>query len=241
MIRRPTAVALMILALAAPAVAQDDAARLLEQADRFRADWPSLRLTTRIDTYDGERLTESAAFEVALKGEDSLITFLSPRSKGQTLLMRGDDMWLYLPAVARGVRITPLQRLAGNTSNGDLARLRFAVDYSASLGGEETIGDTACVVLELRARRPSAAYQRVRYAVRKEDGLPIRAEYFLASGRPIKTAFFEDVRPFAGRPTVARIVIVDEIRKASKSVMVFERIVPQPIDDRVFSPSRAGG
>jgi len=113
-----------------------DAVHLLEQADHFRGDWPSVRLKTRIENFDRGHLTESADFDVAIKGENSLVTFLSPKEKGQVLLMRGDDMWLYLPAVSRGVRITAMQRLLGNASNGDVARLRYAIDYSATVGSE---------------------------------------------------------------------------------------------------------
>lgn len=217
-----------------------DATRLLEQSDRFRGDWPAMRLKVRIDNYDAARLTESADFDVAVKGENSLVTFLSPKNKGQVLLMRGDDMWLYLPDVSRGVRITPMQRLVGNTSNGDLARLRYALDYSAAIAGEEDGNGTRCVVLDLTARRKSAAYQRVRYVIRKGDALPIKAEYFLESGRPLKTAFFEDVKVFAGRPIVSRLVIVDAIKRDSKTIMTFDRFTPQAIDDRVFNVTRAG-
>src|SRR5688572_23400927 len=80
--------------------AQDEAGRILLESDRFRGDWPSVIARTRIDNYEGERLSESADFEVSIKGSNSLVRFLSTRSKGQSLLMRGDDMWFYLPAVA---------------------------------------------------------------------------------------------------------------------------------------------
>src|SRR5882757_6614578 len=127
-----------------------DAVHLLEEADHFRGDWPSVRLKTRIENFEHGRLTESADFDVAIKGENSVVTFLSPKNKGQVLLMRGDDMWLYLPAVSRGVRITAMQRLLGNASNGDVARLRYAIDYSAAAVAEESIDEVPCVALELR-------------------------------------------------------------------------------------------
>jgi outer membrane lipoprotein-sorting protein len=233
-------IATIVCAPPALAAQDADAIRLLEQSDRFRGDWPSMQLKVRIDNYDGARLTESADFDVAVKGENSLITFRSPKNKGQVLLMRGDDMWLYLPDVARGVRITPMQRLVGNTSNGDLARLRYAIDYSAVMAGEEDVNGTRCVVLDLTARRKSAAYQRVRYLVRKGDALPIKAEYFFESGRPFKTASFEELKVFADRLTISRLVILDAIKRDSKTIMTFDRFTPQPIDDRVFNVTRAG-
>lgn len=242
---RTFVIAAAMLVLSSPSfIAQSstfDAVHLLEQADHFRGDWPSVRLKTRIENFDHGHLTESADFEVAIKGENSLVTFLSPKNKGQVLLMRSDDMWLYLPAVSRGVRITAMQRLLGNASNGDVARLRYAIDYSATVVSEETVDDVPCVTLELRAKRPSAAYQRIRYLVRKSDGLPITADYFLASGRAIKSAKFTDLKTMAGRAVITRIVIADQIKHESETIMTFDGFAPQAIDDRVFNPARSGG
>ena len=140
-------------------------------------------MQVRLTNYDADRVTEEAEFEVSVKGDNSLVRFLSVRSKGQSLLMRGDDMWFFLPAVARPVRITPIQRLLGNVSNGDLARLRYAVDYDATIEGDADAGGVTCTVLDLRARRKGATYQRVRYFLRKSDARPVRAEYFLTSGK----------------------------------------------------------
>jgi putative ABC transport system permease protein len=223
------------LAHAAPSA---EAMRILEQADRFRGAWPSLRVRTRIDNYEGDKLSETADFDVAVKGENSLVTFLSPKTKGQSLLMRGDDMWIYLPSVARGVRITPIQRLLGNASNGDLARLRYAIDYAPAIAGEETIDGVPCVMLDLQAMRRAATYQRIRYAVRKSDSMPLQAEFFLASGRHIKTAHFDEPKLFDGHLTITRIVIYDDLKSSSKTVMSFQDFVPQRIDDKIFNPSR---
>ena len=148
-------------------------------------------------------------------------------------------MWFYLPAVARPVRITPIQRLIGNTSNGDLARLRYADDYSATLAGEEVVNGVPSVILELKAMRKSATYQRIRYAVRKSDSMPVRAEYFLTSGRQLKTAFFEEPKLFAGQTVMSRMVIVDQINPLSRTVITFTDFVPKSIDDKVFNPARS--
>lgn len=230
----------IVLALfASSGHAEDEASRLLAQSDRFRGDWPSVVVRTRIDNYESDRLSESADFEVFVKGQNSLVRFLSTRTKGQSLLMRGDDMWFYLPTVARPVRITPIQRLIGNTSNGDLARLRYADDYAATIAGAETIEGADCVILELKAIRKAATYQRIRYALRKADSMPVRAEFFVRSGRQLKTAFFEQPRVLAGRTVVSRIVISDHVNPKLKTMMTFTDFTPKAIDDKVFNPSRS--
>jgi outer membrane lipoprotein-sorting protein len=237
--------AMVILATisVAPAFAQppaDEAQRILARADRFRGGWPSVVQHTRIDNYDGDALVESAEFEVSLKGENSVVRFLSVKNKGQSLLMRGDDMWYFLPAVARPIRITPIQRLLGNASNGDVARVRYSIDYEAAVAGEETIDGTRCTVLELRAKRKGATYQRMRYAVRHSDAMPVRAEFFLGSGKQTKTAFFQEPRAEAGEMVLTRLVIYDHIKASSRTVMQFSGFTPRDLPDKMFNPARSG-
>jgi putative ABC transport system permease protein len=222
------------------AVSSSAAQQLLERADRFRGGWPSVVQHTRIDNYDGDTLVESADFEVSLKGENSLVRFLSAKNKGQTLLMRGDDMWYFLPSVSRPIRITPIQRLLGNASNGDVARVRYAIDYEPTLAGEETIAGTKCTILELRAKRKGATYQRMRYAVRHTDARPVRAEFFLGSGKQTKTAFFEEPRTEGGQTVMSRLVIVDHIKDGSKTIMEFSGFTPRELPDKLFNPARSG-
>lgn len=234
-----TAAALMALGVSMRA--DGDAAKLLALADAFRGGFDSGVVEVKLTNYEANRVVEEADFEVSVKGENSLVKFLSVRSKGQSLLMRGDDMWLFLPAVARPVRITPIQRLLGNVSNGDLARLRYSIDYEASIAGEEQADGAACTVLDLHAKRKGATYQRVRYTVRTSDGRPVRAEYFLTSGKAIKSASFGELRDMNGRPTVTRIQIDDAMRSDSKTTVDFLSLTPRALPDKLFSPVRAGG
>ena len=65
--------------------------------------------------------------------------------RGQALLMRERDLWIFLPAVSQPVRLSLSQRLTGQVANGDLARANFAGDYTATLDGRENAwtGSTA--------------------------------------------------------------------------------------------------
>jgi outer membrane lipoprotein-sorting protein len=234
--------ALMIMTVAgAGATATDRAADLLERSDAFRATFDSFAVRVKLTNHDDGRAVEEAEFDVSVKGDNSLVRFLSIRSKGQSLLMRGDDMWLFLPSVARPVRITPIQRLMGNVSNGDLARLRYAADYTAAIEKEEVADGEACTVLELKARRKAATYQRVRYFVRTLDARPVKAEYFLTSGKVVKRATFSGLREMAGRPILSRILIEDAERPASTTTIDLMSITARPLPDKLFSITRAEG
>ena len=229
------------LVLGSLLAAQESPEALLARADGFRGGFDSAVIRVKLTNYESDRVSEEADFEVSVKGENSLVKFLSVRSKGQSLLMRGDDMWFFLPAVARPVRITPIQRLLGNVSNGDLARLRYALDYSATIDGQTDVDGVPATVLDLRAKRKGATYQRVRYVIRRSDARPIKADYFLTSGKAMKTATFGGVRELAGRQTLTRIDIQDAAQAGSRTTIDILSIAPRELPDKLFSPVRAGG
>ena len=121
----------------------------------------------KITDYESGKPDEQHLYEVSQKGTDkTYVEFMSPREKGEHLLMLGDDMWVYLPDVSRPVRITPLERLTGDASNGDVARTNYAADYSPVYLRTEKVGTIECYVLELTAKRKGATYQRIVFWVR---------------------------------------------------------------------------
>ena len=129
---------------AAPPAAPD-AESLLKHSDEYRNGWPSYVLRVKITNYENDKPDEEKLYEVSQKGtEKTYVEFLSPRDKGRHMLMLSDDMWVYLPDTSRPVRITPLERLSGDASNGDVARTNFAVDYSPVFLRTEKVGAENC-------------------------------------------------------------------------------------------------
>lgn len=234
-------VAALGLLSSTPLGASDKASELLRLADQFRPTFDSFVTRVKLTNADEGKVIDEAEFEVSVKGDNSLVRFLSPRSKGQSVLMRGDDMWMFLPAVARPVRITPIQRLMGNVSNGDLARLRYAVDYGAVLAGATAIDGQVCDILELTARRKAATYQKIRYTVRRSDARPMSAEYFLTSGKAVKRATFEAPRGLGGRTILSRTVVTDTDRPRSVTTIELLSVVPKALADKIFNVARSDG
>ncbi len=147
--------------------ATPDAEALLKRSDSYRNGWPSYVLRVKITNYESGKADEEKLYEVSQKGtEKTYVEFLSPREKGEHLLMLGDDMWVYLPDTSRPVRITPLERLSGDASNGDVARTNYAVDYNPVYLRTEKVGNENCYVLDLTAKRKGATYQRILYWLR---------------------------------------------------------------------------
>ncbi len=226
-----------ILMLGAICAAADrpDPQRILELADQYRAGWTSFVLITRITNYKGDKLEDESQYEVYSQGTKSLVKFLNPRDKGRSLLMLEDDMWIYMPSTSRPIRITPMQRLTGNVSNGDVARTNYAGDYEATLLREEPVGDRLCFALELNARRRGATYPKIQYWVAKSDYSPCKAEFFLTSGKNHKTALYDSFADFQGKRLLTRMTIYDKIRRNDRSVMEFLRYAPREIPEKYFN------
>jgi len=212
----------------------------LKRSDAYRNGWPSYVLRVKITTYESNRADEEKLYEVSQKGtEKTYVDFLSPRDKGRHLLMLGDDMWIYLPDTSRPVRITPLERLSGDASNGDVARTNYSVDYTPVYVRSEKLGADECHVLELTAKRKGSTYQRILYWVRTEDARPERAEFYLTSGKHIKSATFDEYATVAGKPQLRRLTLYDEIRHNSRSVLEYTGIAPRELPDKLFYQGRA--
>ncbi len=201
---------------------------------------PRSSLRVKITNFESGKSDEERLYEVSQKGTDkTYVEFMSPREKGRHLLMLGDDMWIYLPDTSRPVRITPLERLSGDASNGDVARTNYAIDYSAVYVRTEKVGSEECHVLELTARRKGATYQRILYWLRAEDARPVRAEFYLTSGKHIKSATFDEYAPSGGKMLLRRLTLYDEIRHNSHSVLEYSDTAPRDLPDKLFYQGRA--
>jgi outer membrane lipoprotein-sorting protein len=219
--------------------ATPDAQTLLKRSDSYRNGWPSYALKVRITHYESGHADEEKLYEVSMKGtEKTYVEFLSPREKGQHLLMLGDDMWIYLPDTSRPIRITPLERLNGDASNGDVARTNYAVDYTPVYLRTEKVGAEDCYVLDLTAKRKGSTYQKIQYWLRVQDARPVKAEFYLTSGKHIKSATFDEYATVAGKPQLRRMTLYDQIRHNSRSVLEYSGIAPRNLPDKLFYQGR---
>jgi outer membrane lipoprotein-sorting protein len=194
----------------------------------------------KITDFESGRPDEEHLYEVSQKGTDkTYVNFMSPREKGEHLLMLGDDMWVYLPDTSRPVRITPLERLTGDASNGDVARTNYAADYSPVFLRAEKVGAVECYVLDLTAKRKGATYQRILYWLRLPDARPVRAEFYLTSGKHIKSATFDEYAPSSGKELLRKLTLYDEIRRNSHSVLEYSGATPRSLPDKLFNQGRS--
>jgi outer membrane lipoprotein-sorting protein len=192
--------------------AEPDLATVLKDADRFRAGADDLEVETHVvvTNRDGSPDKERRYTVYAQSNRRSLVLMRSPAEQGQKVLMLGDDFWLLMPNSQRPLRITPMQKLLGDASTGDIATLRWADDYQATLVGDEQCDTAPCRHLSLSASRKGVSYQRIELWVGKVRHEPLRAELYVQSDKLAKTARFVLDKPAA--PTqVTAMVLRDEL------------------------------
>jgi len=151
------------------------------------------------------------------------------------LLYVDENLWVQLPNSRRPIRITPIQRLMGEASNGDVARVSLADDYTSEIIGAETINNVNCHKIQLQAKKKSATYHKIILYARQEDFRPVKAEYYVVSGKHIKTAFFEKYSSIAGRLILEQMTIFDELKKDNKTIFEYLNIEEKKIPVKYFN------
>lgn len=169
------------------------------------------------------------------KGRDRMAAlFLSPASeKGRTTLRLDENMWLYIPAVGKPLRITSLQSVVGGVfNNSDILRLDYGAEYDAKKVTDA--GDY--YELELWAKNTTVAYDHLKMMVEKKNMLPTDIECYASSGMLIKTLHYSKTKDFGGGVVRPSMLKTDSpLYKGYKSVMIFAKIREKNLEDEVFT------
>ncbi len=196
--------AALLLIAALPALAQSGE-EILARVDRLRHPWSAF--TVELDMKDAKT---SQRWKVsARENGDARLDGLSDKEQGRAVLMLGDQMWLLLPGSKRPLKVTPQQRMLGPAAGGDVARTRFRQDYTVQTMSEETLGERSCWRLELAARTPVVSARTVRLWVAKEPLAPVKAEFYLASGKLARSAQFGPPVQALGQPVLSRMELTE--------------------------------
>lgn len=227
------------LAQEAPSASASDpiARSIVEKADQIRFPAEGFQVDVEITTARPGQRAEGRKYRVMSKGnENTIVLTLEPASEqGQSMLMKGRDLWVYMPNVSQPIRLALAQRLTGQVANGDLARANFAGDYHARLLRTEAVEGEKYQVLELTAVDRSVTYQRVVYWVRQDNARPYKAEFYSLSNRLLKTCKYDRFQTMAGRVRPTRLVMEDALRQGEQSVLEYTDMKLRDLPDKMFT------
>ena len=224
---------LALLAFAMPAVALDGTA-LLQQVDR-RMEPEAYEMVRKLVNIEPDGTRKEFVLYSVKKGKDKIAAlFLDPASERDRATLRlGENMWLYIPAVGKPVRITSLQSVTGGIfNNADILALEFSTEYTV----EKVVEEAATTTLSLKARTGDVAYDRLTMKVDRKTTLPISIACYAASGLLIKTLTYKDIKDFGGgikRP--ATLETESPLHKGYKSLMLYGTIKARKVPDEAFT------
>ena len=228
---------LRLTAFAAEPQAAELAKSIIEKADHIRFPKDPFQVDIDILSTAPEAEPEKRKYRILSKGNENTIvqTLEPPSERGQSLLMRGRDLWIFIPTLSQPVRLSLSQRLTGQVANGDLARANFSGDYTPSLLRTETIGGESYYVLELDAVDRSVTYHRVLYWVNQSDFRPYKAEFYSLSNRLLKSASYQNFQELGGKQRPTLVIIEDALRKGERSSLEYSRLQLRDLPDKMFT------
>ncbi len=204
---------------------------ILEKIDGARNTAASYYMKITITDHDDKGKIDRAVYDSYFSGyEKSVLICREGKNKKMKILMKENDMWTCLPGSHRSIRITPQQRLMGQASNGDVAKIAFSQEYSVL----ESTASGNNLVLTLRAKKQSATYQRIVLTVAPDTYIMIKADFFLLSGKHFKSAeYFYDLN--GERPRLTQVKIIDTVKTGRWTTLDYGLLQERQIADRIFN------
>ena len=173
----------------------------------------------------------------------SFVRILAPaKEKGIGSLRIGAEMWNFLPAIERVIKIPPSMMMqpwmGSDFTNDDLVKESSLVaDYDHRVVRTEGGGDSAVYVVEA-IPKPDAAvvWGRIMLRARKSDLLPVSEEFYDERGQLVRVMTFSDVRTLGGRIIPTRWEMRPTAKPGNWTAVVLKRArYDAPIAAEIFS------
>lgn len=173
----------------------------------------------------------------------SFIRILAPaKEAGIGSLRIGTEMWNYLPAIERTIKIPPSMLtqswMGSDFTNDDLVKESSLVDdYTQRIVGTDSAGGVAVYVVELLPRPEAAVvWGRILFRVRTADFLPVREEFYDERGTLVRVMTFGDVRLLGGRTIPTKWELRSMTKPGNYTTIVMKSATyDAPIADDVFT------
>jgi outer membrane lipoprotein-sorting protein len=178
------------------------------------------------------------------RGEEEVLVVIEepPRETGTATLRVGDNLWNYLPRIARTIRVPPAMMLGSwmgtDFTNDDLVKessLRKDFDSRIDRRSEDPKG--WWLTLEVK---PDVVGRWAQIEILiSDDWLPVEERHFDRKGRLARTMRFDEVKLLGGRRIPARLVLTPtDTEGQSTELRYLEIDFDVPIADDTFSLSR---
>lgn len=205
------------------------AEEVLSRADRNQISRTAFSEAKMIIHFEGRDI-EKRYISYAAGTQKTFAEFTFPaRDKGTKYLKIKDEMWMYLPSAEKIIKIAGhmlRQSMMGSDFSYEdaLEQSKLLEKYDAKIVGEEKIIEKDCYILDLVAKVKEVTYFRRKIWVDKEWFVPLKEERYAKSGKLLKEYNALKVEKFEDRFYPTHIVMMDKLRKDSRTEMIIEKI-----------------
>ena len=178
----------------------------------------------------GPRSSRTIESESWGQGKSSFTEYLAPaREKGTKMLKLEDQLWIYSPSTDRTIQISG-HMLRQSVMGSDLSYEDMMDDrklselYDAGVIGSETIGDSDCWILEMKAMEEDVAYQMRKLWVDKNKYIPLKEELYAKSGKLLKMMELSNITQHGSRWYPGKMTFKDMLKKGAGTEFIIDEI-----------------
>ena len=209
--------------------------------DLYRSKSSVSRMEIRVE---GRRTTRTLRMKAWTRGEEEVLVIIEDpaREAGTATLRVGDNLWNYLPRIARTIRVPPAMMLGSwmgtDFTNDDLVKeSSLRKDFVSRV--ERRSDDPKGWWLTLDVKPDVVGRWAQIEILISDDWLPIEERHFDRKGRLARTMRFDEVKTLGGRRLPARLVLTPEGTEGQSTELRYLEIeFDVPIADDIFSLSR---
>ncbi len=233
---------IFIISLSGLALPQESAREIVKRADdKFRGITSRGEMTMTVTRPDWTRTVSMKSWS---KGRDfTLVLITAPaKEKGQAFLRRKNEMWQWIPAIDRLIKIPPsmmLQSWMGSDfTNDDLLKESSIIsDYShEKIGLEEIRGFSCHKIVLIPLPEAAVVWGKIVLWIDAADNNQIQSEFYDEDGELVNTEHFSEIRHMGDRTVPTHMEIVPADKPGHSTTLEFTTIVyDQPLDERFFS------
>ena len=238
-------IVLMLSTVSCPTWAVDaqQVTEMIAKADRYRLNSAQAsKVVSVVHLFENNQLDKTRQYNVYTRpNRESLVIFKSAVEAGQKMLMIEDNYWLLMPKSRRPIRITPMQKLLGEASVGDISTLTWSEDYQGEWVDQVSLNlddgkQVEAHQLHLTAKTKGASYQSIDLWLTTDRAFPVKADLYLRSGKLAKQAWFTEGER-NGLPSVVAMSLLDKIQPNKRTLIEYQEISEQSLADKYYNPA----
>lgn len=209
----------------------------LDSNESFR----TIRYTGRMEIVIGGQTRVKEMTAVAMGSDKALIEFTNPEDRGIRYLKLAKELWMYFPKEQDTVKISGhllKEGLMGSDVSYEdaLESADFRAKYTASVTGSEEVGGRRAWILELKAKVPTASYDRRLMWIDAERYVQLKEEMYAKSGKLLKTSTTLEVRRVGERWYAVSVRMESKLRKDTSTTFTMGKLeLDLPLDAKQFS------